>query len=149
MRNCGSGDLKNNYFLMPNDVFVLDLTPSEFKVYAYLRKCVDNITYQCWPSYQTIARETKLSKSTVKRCADRLAELRLVDTERTCRFTKSGEKVNGNLRYTLLPLREAKAAFYEHQMAELEQAAERQSVRKLAAKKAAKWEEITTPDQGR
>ena len=133
-----NAQLKNNYFLMPNHLFALKLKPREFVVYAYLRKCVDNRTYQCWPSYQTIANATDMSKSTVKRCVDRLLEMRLVDAERTCRFTQTGKKVNGNLCYTVLPLREAEQAFYARQMAELEAATEKQRVRQKMAQKTGK-----------
>ena len=135
---CATGktaELKNKYFLMPNELFALKLKPREFMVYAYLRKCVNNTTYQCWPSYQTIARATDMSKSTVKRCIDHLTEMRLIDTERTYRFTKTGMKVTGNLLYTVLALQEAETSFYEHQLVAAEQAAERQKVRETAAEK--------------
>ncbi len=118
--------VQRNFYLMPNDVFAMDLTPSEFVVYSYLRKCVDNRTYQCWPSYATIGAAANMSKSTVKRCVDSLTEKGFVRTERTHRQAKDGTFLNGSLLYTLPPQQEVLGRFYERQLAELERSAERQ-----------------------
>lgn len=45
-----------NYFPVPNEVFVLGLSPGELAVYCYLLFCEDRTTYQCWPSFQTIGK---------------------------------------------------------------------------------------------
>ena len=65
---------------------------------------------------------------------DALAEKGLVSTEPTSVLTRSGIKKNGNLRYTLRPIREAVELFHNRQMAAVERAAERRRVqRKLSA----------------
>ena len=46
-----------NYFPVPNEVFLLGLSPGELAVYSYLLFCEDRSTYQCWPSFKTIAKD--------------------------------------------------------------------------------------------
>ena len=46
-------------------------------------------------------------------------------------ITKTGEKRNGNLLFTLRPIQEAIDQYYDHQLKELELATERQRVAKL------------------
>ena len=123
-----------NYFTMPNEIFSLGLDASEIAAYAYLR-CLENpSTYQCWPSYATIGKAIGRAKNTVMRYVDALAEKGLISTEPTSVLMKSGIKKNGNLRYTLRPIREAVEFFHDRQMAAVERAAERQRVqRKLSA----------------
>ena len=96
-----------NYFTMPNEIFSLGLDASEIAVYAYLRCLESRSTYQCWPSYTTIGNAVGRAKNTVMRYVDALAEKGLISTEPTSVLTRSGIKKNGNLRYTLRPIREA------------------------------------------
>ena len=123
-----------NYFTLPNEIFSLGLSAGEIAVYAYLR-CLENpSTYQCWPSYATIGKAIGRTKNTVMQYVDALAEKGLISTEPTSVLTRSGIKKNGNLRYTLRPIREAVELFHNRQMAAVERAAERQRVqRKLSA----------------
>ena len=48
-----------------------------------------------------------MSKNTVKKYVDSLQEKRLIDTAYTFIYSESGKKSNGNLMYTILPIREA------------------------------------------
>ena len=123
-----------NYFTLPNEIFSLGLGAGEIAVYAYLR-CLENpSTYQCWPSYATIGKAIGRTKNTVMQYVDALSEKGLISTETTSVLTKSRIKKNGNLRYTLRPIREAVELFHNRQMAAVERAAERQRVqRKLSA----------------
>ena len=111
---------KNNYFPMPNEIFCLGLSSGEIVVYSYLMFCEDRETYTCYPSYNTIGRALKMSKKTVMKYIKSLEEKCLITTEHTTVILKSGLKQNGNLRYTILPLREAREHFYRHQMQKLE-----------------------------
>ena len=52
-------------------------------------------------------------------------------TEPTEVITKTGEKRNGNLLFTLRPIQEVIDQYYDRQLEELELATERQSVAKL------------------
>ena len=123
-----------NYFTMPNEIFSLGLDASEIAVYAYLRCLENRSTYQCWPSYATIGKAIGRTKNTVMQYVDALSEKGLISTEPTSVLTKSRIKKNGNLRYTLRPIREAVELFHNRQMAAVERVAERQQIqRKLSA----------------
>ena len=123
-----------NYFTMPNEIFSLGLDASEIAVYAYLRCLENRRTYQCWPSYTTIGNAVGRAKNTVMRYVDALTEKGLVSTEPTSVLMRSGIKKNGNLRYTIRPIREAIEIFHTRQLPAVECAAERQRVqRKLSA----------------
>ena len=123
-----------NYFTLPNEIFSLGLDASEIAVYAYLRCLENRSTYQCWPSYTTIGNAVGRAKNTVMRYVDALAEKGLIYTEPTSVLMKSGIKKNGNLRYTIRPIREAIEIFHARQLSAVERAAERHRVqRKLSA----------------
>ena len=59
-------DPVKNYFQLPNEIFLLGLSPGALAVYSYLLCCEDRNTYQCWPSYKTIGRAVKMSANTVR-----------------------------------------------------------------------------------
>ena len=46
------------FFTLPNELFLLKLSPSAFVVYAYLLLIEDRRTHTCHPSYNTIAAAT-------------------------------------------------------------------------------------------
>ena len=56
-----------NYFTVPNEVFLLGLSPGELAVYSYMFFCEDRSTYQCWPSFKTIGKATRMSTNTVRK----------------------------------------------------------------------------------
>lgn len=122
-----------NYFTMPNEIFSLGLDASEIAVYAYLRCLENRSTYQCWPSYTTIGKAVGRAKNTVMRYVDALAEKGLIFIEPTSVLTRSGIKKNGNLRYTIRPIREAIEIFHARQLSAVELATERRQIhRKLS-----------------
>ena len=123
-----------NYYTLPNEIFSLGLDAGEIAVYAYLRYLENPSTYQCWPSYSTIGKAIGRTKNTVMQYVDALSEKGLISTEPTSVLMRSGIKKNGNLRYTLRPIREAVEIFHARQLSAVERAAERQRVqRKLSA----------------
>ena len=85
-----------NYFPLPNEIFLLGLTPGELAVYSYLMRCEDRRTHQCHHSYRTIGRAVHLSPNTVAKHVNGLREKRLIVTENTEIVTRRGEKRNGN-----------------------------------------------------
>ncbi|MBR7132425.1 MAG: helix-turn-helix domain-containing protein [Clostridia bacterium] len=105
---------------MPNEIFYLGLNSGEIAVYTYLMSCEDRKTYQCYPSYNTIGNALKMSKKTVMKYVKSLEDKCLITTEHTTVTLKSGQKQNGNLRYTIRPLNEARDHFYRQQMMKLE-----------------------------
>ena len=119
---------KGNFFSLPNEVFLLGLSPGELAVYSYLRRCENRRTHRCWPSYKTIGKAVGMSENTVHKYTLRLEERRLITTEPTEVITRDGQKRNGNLLYTIRPIQEAVDHSYEQQMVKLEEATERQRV---------------------
>ena len=102
-----------NYFPVPNEVFLLGLSPGELAVYSYLLFCEDRNTYQCWPSFKTIGKATGMSINTVRKYIRMLEERGLITTEPTSIITKGGQKRNGNLLFTIRPIQEAVEQFYQ------------------------------------
>ena len=110
-----SRDAIRNYFPLPNEIFQLGLTPGELAVYAFLLKCENRETYQCYPSYRTIGEAVGMSRNTVKKHVDSLVDKRLLYTEPTTVTLQDGTKRNGSLLYTIRPIQEAKEHFVEQQ----------------------------------
>ena len=57
---------KGNFFSLPNEIFLLGLSPGELAVYCYLRRCENQKTHQCWPSYKTIGEAVGMCANTVR-----------------------------------------------------------------------------------
>ena len=108
-----------HYFLLPNAVFTLGLTPGELSVYAYLIFCEDRETHQCWPSIGKICQHTGMSANTVAKYIRQLEERQLINVEPTKVRTKSGEVRNGTLQFTIRPIQEAVNYHLERQLAGL------------------------------
>lgn len=119
-----------NYFMLPNEIFNLKLCSGEIAVYAYLLYCEDRKTFTCYPSHKTIGKAIGMSRNTVKKYVDSLIEKRLITAEPTSVFTRNGEKRNGNLRYTIRPIREALERYYEQQFIRLHEETRHQAVLK-------------------
>ena len=119
-----------NCFLLPNELFHLGLSGGAKLVYAYLLYCEDRKTYQCYPSYKKIGRNTGMSVNTVKKYVEELVDKGLVATENTTVISKDGKPRNGSLLYTIRPIQEAVDLYNEKQMAQLELDAARVRVAK-------------------
>lgn len=126
----GSTEIKNTYtkwldegrfFLLPNAIFTLGLSPGELSVYAYLIFCEDRETHQCWPSIGRISQHTGMSANTVAKYIRQLEERQLIDVEPTKVRMKSGEVRNGTLQFTIRPIQEAVNYHLERQLAGLPQ----------------------------
>ena len=124
------GNDRNGFFL-PNELFQLGLDYGELAVYSFLKRCENRKTHQCWPSIKTIGQAVRMSENTVRKYIRQLEERGLITAEPTEVITKTGEKRNGNLLFTLRPIREVIDEHYASQLAELELATERQRVAKL------------------
>ena len=117
-----------NYFQLPNEIFLLGLSPGALVVYSYLLCCENRNTYQCWPSYKTIGRAVRMSANTVRKYVCELEERQLISTESTSVTTRDGLKRNGNLLYTIRPIQLALDQFYEQQLARMDMVADRHRV---------------------
>ena len=116
------------FFTLPNEVFLLNLSPSAFMVYAYLLLIEDRRTHTCHPSYNTIAAATDLAKNTAMKSISTLLEMNLITVEPSSYFDKRGMKWKGNSLYTIQPIRPAVDAFHQRQLRQLEWDAERRRV---------------------
>ncbi|MEY8319360.1 helix-turn-helix domain-containing protein [Oscillospiraceae bacterium 50-58] len=114
------------FFTLPNEVFLLRLSPSSFVVYAYLLLIENRRTHTCHPSYNTIATVTGLAKNTAMKSVSVLLEMGLISVEPSSYFDKRGMKWKGNNLYTIQPVRPAMDAFHRRQLRQLELDAERQ-----------------------
>ena len=125
-----SRDPIKNYFPLPNEVFVLGLSPDALAVYSYLMYIEDRTTYQCHASYKTIGNAVNMSPNTVRKYVAELVERGLIQTERTTIITQDGRKQNGSLLYTLLPIQFSIQQFYEQKLAKLDAECEQERIRK-------------------
>lgn len=127
MKNSSRG----NFFSLPNEVFLLGLSPGELAVYSFLQRCENRKTHQCWPSIKTIGKAVGMSENTVRKYIRQLEERELIATEPTEVITKAKGKRNGNLLFTLRPIQEVVDEYYARQLENVELAAERQQIAKL------------------
>lgn len=104
-----------DYFPLPNEIFYLNLSYGEIAVYSYLLHCENRKSFQCYPSYKTIGEALQMSRNTVSKYIRQLEEKQFITTEPTAVYTSRGEKRNGNLLYTILPIEKAKQHFYNQQ----------------------------------
>ena len=125
-----------DYFPVPNEIFCLGLSSGEIAVYAYLLRCENRKTFQCYPSYKTIGNAVGMSKNTVKNYVGSLIKKRLITAEPTSVITQKGEKRNGNLCYTIRPIVEALEQYYEQQLIRLHV----ETRRRIALKKLAEFD---------
>ena len=109
-----------NFFTLPNEIFLLKFPPSAFMVYAYLLLIEDRRTHTCHPSYNTIAAATGMSRNTVIKSICVLLDKYLITMERTSYFDGHGLKWNGNNLYTILPTLCSVDEFYQQQFRQLE-----------------------------
>lgn len=70
-------------------IYKMDLPHRAVAVYCYLYERA-NENGECWPAIETISREIKLSRSTVKRAIADLKKAGFIDTEQRYR-TKGGK----------------------------------------------------------
>ena len=105
-----------HFFPVPNEIFILGLSPGEIAVYCYLLRTEDRQTFQCYPSYEAIGKAVGVSKNTVAKYVRSLEKKGLIRTEPTVVRSKDGRLLNGNLLYTICPIQAAVEAFYERQL---------------------------------
>ena len=126
-------DPVRNYFQLPNEIFLLGLSPSALAVYSYLLCCDDRNTYQCWPSCKTIGRAVRMSANTVRKYVCELEKRQLISTKSTTVTARSGLRRGGKPPDAIRPIRLARDQFYEQQLTQMDAAAERQRVSEALA----------------
>ena len=112
----GSTEIKNTYtkwmdegrfFLLPNAIFALGLSPGEMTLYAYLISVRTGKPTSAGPALGRICQHTGMSANTVAKYIRQLEEKRLIDVDPTKVKTKTGEVRNGTLRFSIRPIQEA------------------------------------------
>lgn len=121
MSRLSKHDPYKNTFPLPNEIFLLGLCPGELAVYAYLLRCENRKTHQCWPSYKTIGKAVGMTENTVAKYVGSLERKGLIQTENTTVSTKAGVKRNGNLLYTVSPFQDVLETHYQRQLERLAQ----------------------------
>ena len=114
---CGKSE---NFFSLPNEIFLLKLPSSAFVIYAYLLLIEDRKTHACHPSYNTIATATGISKNTALKSIGVLLETGLIAVEPSSYFDRHGMKWKGNNLYTIMPIHSAVGIFHQRQLRKLE-----------------------------
>ena len=107
---------QGKYFVLPNEIFNMDLSAGEIALYAFLMRMEDRKTYTCYPSFKTIGNALKMSRNTVMKYVRLLEEKELIFTERTIVEHHDGSMKNGNLMYKILPIKQAVDAFHRRQL---------------------------------
>jgi len=123
-----------NFYMVPNQLMQLKLKPTEVTIYNYLLYCEDRNTYQCYPSYKSIAFALGITKNTVSKYIKSLGEKCLIYTEYTTVTLKNGKKQNGNLMYTIRPIQDAVDYFHYKQLEYLDENNKRYEADKLFQK---------------
>ena len=108
-----------NCFTVPNEIYNLGLSMGAIAVYGFLLRLEDRHPGKDHPSYKTIGGAVGRSARSVAKYVQELVEAALIRTEPTSVITKDGRKWNGNLRYTVLPIRGAVELYHERQLAQL------------------------------
>ena len=116
-----TGEMFKAVFSLPNDVFRLGLKSGDLLVYIYLQYQKGAHSDQCWPSYATIGEAVGMSRKTVQKHVSALINKGLVRAEYTSVFVR-GQKVNGNLLYTLKPVEQVLREREKAQLDKLKQA---------------------------
>lgn len=125
-------ELCKNFYMIPNEIMRLGLSAGEIAVYNYLMYCEDRRTYQCYPSYRKMGKALNLTRKTVMKYVKSLEEKCLITTEHTTATLKSGKKQNGNLLYTIRPIKDAVDYFNACQFEKAERETARiNAIRKL------------------
>ena len=129
--------MPGEFFEMPSAMFQMDLTTDELATYAYLRYRKNNRTHKCWPSYKTIGEAIGRSRKSVAKYVGGLEEKGLIRAEPTEMITKKGVPLNGNLMYTVLPIRPAVDEFNRRLLRRAEVENERRRVQAVLNEKGA------------
>ncbi len=87
-----------NFFILPNDIFKEKMSPREFIVYSYLKRCADS-RQQCFPSIKNIAENCSISYVTANTAIKNLSDNGYIDIAH--RYDGNGQLSN---LYTVLKI---------------------------------------------
>lgn len=70
--------VKTNYFFVSRNIFRYKLTPSQFRMYVFLCKCIKSSTRCCWNSYNDICAALHLKRSSVINTINELTTIGII-----------------------------------------------------------------------
>ena len=100
--NEAKNDARGEFFIVPNRIFELGLTPYELSVLLYLMMRADRKTNSCFPSEKGIARACGMGFSTITRIIKSLEAKGLINVEKQYSKSKNGLNRQTSNLYTLL-----------------------------------------------
>lgn len=126
--------MEGKYFILPNEVFSLGLSPAAIAVYAYLMRLENRKTNVCWAKQKTIGNAVGIkSEKTVAKALAELEDAELIYREATT-MNHKGRKVNGVQLFTIRPIEDAVQHHQWMQMEAISLAAAQQSLEDRVAK---------------
>ena len=96
--------VRPGFVIIPRELFTLDLSANEFRIYVVLLTYEDRRTHTCYPSFTTLAKAARVTKKTSMKCVHLLEEKRLIEIKHTKMLAKDGSVLNGNLEYHINPI---------------------------------------------
>ena len=60
--------VRPGFVLIPRELFTLDLSSNEFRIYIVLLTYEDRRTHTCYPSLSTLAKAARVTKKTAMKC---------------------------------------------------------------------------------
>ena len=69
------------FFRLPNKIFQIPLDATQFKLYTYLVCCSGSKGY-CWPTTDTIMRDTDIKKSSLQKAIKILKKRQLIEVRK-------------------------------------------------------------------
>ncbi|MBR4289251.1 MAG: helix-turn-helix domain-containing protein [Oscillospiraceae bacterium] len=86
------------FFRLPNKIFQVPLDATQFKLYSFFVCCSGSNGY-CWPTMETIMRDTGIQKSSLQKAIKILKKRQLIEVRK--HYKPTG---NANNEYHLLSL---------------------------------------------
>ena len=87
-----------NFYMMPNNVFSLNLDPFEFMILSYMVRRMNGDS-ECWPSFKTMSMDLGISVSTLEDRITKLEKRELISVRKYI-----GNRKHRNNVYTLWSL---------------------------------------------
>jgi predicted transcriptional regulator len=99
--------MAGNYFVLPNEIFSLDLSANAIAVYAYLMRLENRKTHCCWAKQKTIGDAVSIkSDKTIRKALNELEDKELIYRENMS-MNHNGQMVNGIQKFTIRPINDA------------------------------------------
>ena len=129
--------VRPGYVLIPRELFTIEMSANEFRLYVILLSYENRKKHNCRPSLSTLARAAGITRKTAMKCVHLLEEKRLIEIKHTKMYAKDGAVLNGNLEYHINPISWAVRYQNENKLRESERIQKLNKKRKRFAKRSA------------